>query len=328
MTTQRPPNSGVLLWLANQKPPCKPPSSSYSLTNNHFAYTFLKVHTVQSLTPDDVLGSLFRSQPEIINTASSNPLLGIGGTDSLPSSICMLHHQTSESALAAAASSIIPAPTTIPSAANEPLAVALGSSKRGCLSSRLRDANQLTWLHFRSTMPCALMALNFRLNITNDDVIQIFCSGVVLSSLGSHSSQTQRPASAIPSVFHPDRTTAEAQKAHRSLFNRSRGLRSFNSTSIGTTIPGEVVTSRNLEMHELQEVDGGGISSKTASFHGHQQQLNRGRKQGLKETRRPNWWNVFSRGGLLRSQVTKRLDYRFKDAQRLLQRECIHTFLS
>lgn len=93
-----------------------------------------------------------------------------------------------------------------------------------CMAKCLRDCNQLTWLHFRCVMPCAITSLRYRLTVVDDDVVQLICSGVALSPSSDEPVSLKNTSSVVPTK--PESQKLSVSNARRSLFNRPRGLRS------------------------------------------------------------------------------------------------------
>lgn len=98
-------------------------------------HTFVKVHIMPDLIPDDTLGSLF-----FTSTNQQRPVLAL--------------HPPGDGAVAT----------------SETTSTEMTSN---CLANCLRDANQLTWFRFRGLIPCVLSALTYRMYLVEDDVMQV-----------------------------------------------------------------------------------------------------------------------------------------------------------
>ncbi|KAM3183722.1 hypothetical protein ACTXT7_009800, partial [Hymenolepis weldensis] len=186
MTTDNLPNEESYSYLVKLKR-----EHNAAISNVPYGiHTFVKVHTVQSLKPDDALGSMF------------------------------LHYSTSGAAITdLPALSIPPSSTSLDSSVNA------ASLMNRCMAKCMRDCSQLTWFHFRGVMPCAITSLVYRLTITDDDVVQILCSGVAVTPTSEETSPLLKCTASIGS------TKSEALKmamnvTKKSIFNLPKGFRS------------------------------------------------------------------------------------------------------
>nr|CDS15592.1 C2 calcium dependent membrane targeting [Echinococcus granulosus] len=183
-TTDYLPNDESFAWLVKIK------REQSDCASNSFSwrrlYSFVKVHTIQTLKADDALGSM------LLCYSNSGPLVG---DISLP----ILHSSTS-----------------FDSTLNAPLV-------NKCMAKCLRDCNQLTWFHFRCVMPCAITSLRYRLTVVDDDVVQIICSGVALSLSNEESASCKNISLG---VLKAEGQKLSVSNTRRSLFNRPKGFRS------------------------------------------------------------------------------------------------------
>uniref|UniRef100_A0A5K3FD07 C2 domain-containing protein n=2 Tax=Mesocestoides corti TaxID=53468 RepID=A0A5K3FD07_MESCO len=185
MTTDYPTNGENRAWFSEFKP--RKCVNTSSASNWRSLHTFVKVHSIPSLKPDDALGLAFFKPSG-------------GGQMFTDTSSPAAHHSSSHS--------------------DTPTNLALIND---CLTTCLRDCNQLTWFHFRCLMPCAIVALRYRLNITDDDAVQILCSGFTLSPSCEESTLLPNPLSA----YVKPEGQKSATSTRRSLFNRPKNLRSI-----------------------------------------------------------------------------------------------------
>ncbi|VDK75856.1 unnamed protein product [Dibothriocephalus latus] len=148
------------MWLAGNVPPYDSTASGDIRATSKNpptlcwrpAYSFVKLHYLQGILPDDALGSVFfnhrASSVAEQGTTASSPDSDYSGTVACRPSLRN--------------------PQSLPDFAVKYHA----SGSLVCLADGLRSANQLTWFRFRTLLPCALTALTYRLCITEDNVIQ------------------------------------------------------------------------------------------------------------------------------------------------------------
>ena len=157
---------------------------------------------------------------------------------------------------------ILHSPSSIGSTLNVPLI-------NKCISKCLRYCNQLTWFRFRCLMPCAITSLVYRLTITDDDVVQVFCSGVIISAPHEEALLGNTLSSSLP---RSEGRKACVGNARRGLFTRPKVLRS---------IPG-------LELKPTVQISGGKNSESQVV------------KNYNKKTK---WWKSFSRSAAVEHSV-------------------------
>nr|CDS33970.1 C2 calcium dependent membrane targeting [Hymenolepis microstoma] len=193
MTTDNLPNEESYSSLVKLK------REQNAATSNapHGVHTFVKIHTVQSLKPDDALGSMFLHYSTSATPSTDLPSLSIP-----PSSTSLL-----ESSVNAA------------------------SLMNRCMAKCMRDCNQLTWFHFRCVMPCAITSLVYRLIITDDDVVQILCSGVAVTPNCEETSPLIRCTASTGSA-KSEALKMAMNSTKRSIFNLPKGFRSGTSIEL------------------------------------------------------------------------------------------------
>ncbi|VDD82923.1 unnamed protein product [Mesocestoides corti] len=236
MTTDYPTNGENRAWFSEFKP--RKCVNTSSASNWRSLHTFVKVHSIPSLKPDDALGLAFFKPSG-------------GGQMFTDTSSPAAHHSSSHS--------------------DTPTNLALIND---CLTTCLRDCNQLTWFHFRCLMPCAIVALRYRLNITDDDAVQILCSGFTLSPSCEESTLLPNPLSA----YVKPEGQKSATSTRRSLFNRPKNLRSIAEI--------EKKTLRHLDTLEINYSK----KSATQAYY-----------------KKAKWWKSFPKETWIKSQV--RLKY-------------------
>lgn len=208
MTTDNLPNVESYAHLVKLK---RKENGNAPNNTSHGVHTFVKIHTIQNLNPDDALGSMF-----LRYSTAGAPIGDI-------------------SALSGPLSS-----TSLDSSTNGV------SLMNRCLAKCMRDCNQLTWFHFRNVMPCAVTSLAYRLVIT-DDVVQIICSGVAVSPSSEEAPLFKCVAS--PGSSKSEGLKAAMSNTKKSIFNLPKGFRSGTAIelkSVAQTNEFEYVFSEQL----------------------------------------------------------------------------------
>uniref|UniRef100_A0A0R3T4G2 Protein kinase domain-containing protein n=1 Tax=Rodentolepis nana TaxID=102285 RepID=A0A0R3T4G2_RODNA len=194
MTTDNLPNEESYCSLVKLK---REQNATTSSNAPHGVHTFVKIHTVQSLKSDDTLGSMFLHYSTSGTTSTDLPSL-----------------------------SIPPSSTPLESSVN-----AAASLMNRCMAKCMRDCNQLTWFHFRGVMPCAITSLVYRLIITDDDVVQILCSGVAVTPNCEETSPLIRCTASTGSA-KSEALKMAMNTTKRSIFNLPKGFRSGPSIEL------------------------------------------------------------------------------------------------
>ncbi|KAL7061989.1 hypothetical protein AAHC03_01841 [Spirometra sp. Aus1] len=225
LSTTETPGSESVNWLARNLPQRDHTASGDVKTTPKApttvcwrpAYSFVKLHYLQGVIPDDALGSVFLNHRASAladqGTAASSPESDYGG----------------------AAVACRPSLRNQQSLPDFTQKYHTGGSLV-CLADGLRNANRLTWFRFRTLMPCALTALSYRLCITEDSVVQIFNFGCLLVPYcaGSEYANGDRDVIAFcgqdPSPTSPSISRAKHSLGMKGLFSRPLGLLSFRES--------------------------------------------------------------------------------------------------
>ncbi|BHF57736.1 C2 domain-containing protein 5 [Sparganum proliferum] len=225
LSTTETPSSESVNWLARNLPQRDHTASGDVKTTPKApttvfwrpAYSFVKLHYLQGVVPDDALGSVFLNHRASAladqGTTSSSPESDYGGAVACRPSLRNQQSLPDFTQKYHAGGSLV------------------------CLADGLRNANRLTWFRFRTLMPCALTALTYRLYITEDSVIQIFNFGCLLVPYCAGSAEYangDRDVIAFcgqePSPTSPSTSRAKHSLGMRGLFSRPLGLLSFRES--------------------------------------------------------------------------------------------------